>query len=89
MIAATDTRSANTDHPIRCIKRMTGLETAAGMLGNQEKLADALGIEPRSLRAKLAAERGISGDDLKLAAAALDARADRIREHAAKLRAEA
>ncbi len=71
------------------VNRMVGLTTAAAMLGGQQHLAAALAIDPRSLRAKLTAERGVSDDDMLAAARALDARAARISEHAAKLRAEA
>ena len=69
--------------------RMMGLTTAAAMLGGQDKLADALAIQPRSLRAKLAAERGVSGSDLIATAEALEERARRIIDHAHKLREEA
>ena len=68
---------------------MMGLTTAATMLGGQGELAEALGIQPRSLRAKLSAERGVSSADLRSAADALDAHAKRIMAHAEKLRAEA
>lgn len=69
------------------VQRMMGLETSVKMLGTQQSLADALGIDVRSLRAKLTAERGVSDGDLAWTAAALDARAEHIRCHAAKLRA--
>ena len=68
------------------IGRMMGLETAAGMLGGQRHLADALGIEPRSLRSKLVADRGVSDADLRFAARALEDRAARLVDHARKLR---
>lgn len=71
------------------VARMMGLTTAATMLGGQSELAEALGIQPRSLRAKLSSERGISGVDLCSTADALDARARRIMAHAEKLRTEA
>jgi hypothetical protein len=67
---------------------MRGLEVAAGMLGGQAVLAQALNIDPRSLRAKLTADRGVSDADLLAAAAALDARAAHLVRHAEKLRAE-
>lgn len=67
---------------------MMGLNTAASLLGGQERLADALGINARSLRNKLSADRGVSNGDLLAAAAALDARAARIAALAAELRAE-
>lgn len=70
------------------IKRSVGLDTAAKMLGGQAELASALAIEPRSLRAKIAMERGISNDDLDAAAEALGQRAQRILAHAEKLRSE-
>lgn len=71
------------------VMRMMGLTTAATMLGGQSELAEALGIQPRSLRAKFSAERGVSNDDLHSAADALDRQAKRIMAHAEKLRAEA
>lgn len=71
------------------VARMMGLATAATMLGGQDKLSDALGIQGRSLRAKLSAERGVSADDLRSAADALDAHAACIADHARKLREEA
>lgn len=71
------------------VVRMMGLTTAATMLGGQSELAEALGIQPRSLRAKFSAERGVSNDDLRSAADALDRQAKRIMAHAEKLRAEA
>lgn len=69
--------------------RMMGLTTAAQLLGGQDKLADALGIQTRSLRSKFTAERGVSDVDLRFAAKALEAHAERIVEHARKLREEA
>jgi len=75
-------------HPVN-IARMMGLTTAAAMLGGQLKLAEAMGIQPRSLRAKSSADRGISNDDLTAAAAALEVRAKRLTDHARKLRQEA
>ncbi|MBB4618656.1 hypothetical protein [Sphingomonas abaci] len=71
------------------VARMMGLTTAATMLGGQSELAEALGIQPRSLRAKFSAERGVSDDDLRSAADALDRQAKRIMAHAEKLRTEA
>jgi hypothetical protein len=68
---------------------MMGLATAATLLGGQDKVADALGIQPRSLRAKLNADRGVSDADLVLTAAALEKHAARIIDHAFKLREEA
>jgi hypothetical protein len=71
------------------VPRMAGLMKAGVLLGSAAALADAMNIAPRSLRAKTGAERGISCDDLRAAANALDARATLMVEHAAKLRAEA
>ena len=65
--------------------RMRGLETAAEMLGGHEHLADALSIGVRALRAKFAAERGITYTDLTCAASVLRQRATLISLHAAKL----
>jgi hypothetical protein len=70
------------------VVRMTGLATAADMLG-QEQLAEALGIKDRSLRTKITATRGVSDQDLIAAALALEAGAARMLEHARKLRTEA
>jgi hypothetical protein len=69
--------------------RMAALMKAGALLGSAAALADALGIEPRSLRAKTGAERGVSCDDLRAAADALEARAAAMVEHAGKMRAEA
>jgi hypothetical protein len=68
---------------------MMGMETAAAILGGVDVLAQALKITPRGVRHKLTGDRGVSDDDLIAAAGALDARAERIAAHAAKLRAEA
>ncbi|KHA63421.1 hypothetical protein [Sphingomonas sp. Ant20] len=67
---------------------MVGLMQAGVLLGSAKALADALGIQPRSLRKKTDSERGVSCEDLIAAADALDARAALMIEHAAKLRAE-
>jgi hypothetical protein len=91
MSAAEENRTAKAErkgHPLSAL-RMTGLETAASMLGGQAHLAAAIGIDPRSLRAKLAAGRGIADLDLTLTATALHERAARIAAHAEKLRAMA
>ncbi len=69
--------------------RMAALMKAGALLGSAAALADALGIQPRSLRAKTGAERGVSGDDLRAAADALDARAAQMIEHAINMRVEA
>ena len=69
--------------------RMMGLETAATLMGGKGQLAAELAIQPRTLRAKLSADRGVSNVDLMLAASALEARAAKMIEHANKLRIEA
>jgi len=66
--------------------RMMGLDTAAAMLGGKAKLADALAITVRALSYKLTADRGISNLDLNFAARALDVEAQRLTDHARKLR---
>ena len=81
-------KAAHTSHMLS-VPRMAGLMKAGVLLGSAAALAEAMNIEPRSLRAKTGAERGISCDDLRAAADALDARAALMVEHAAKLRAEA
>lgn len=83
---------SRTDKPAHAnlsVQRMMGLATAVAMLGGQEELAAALGIQARSLRSKLSAERGVTDADLLATADALDARATRIADHARKLREEA
>jgi len=80
-------KAAHTSH-LLSVPRMAGLMKAGVLLGSAAALAEAMNIEPRSLRAKTGAERGISCDDLRAAADALDARAALMIEHAAKLRAE-
>ncbi|WP_404711513.1 hypothetical protein [Sphingomonas sp. MMS24-J13] len=89
---ATDTPGviANTlrkNGAVRDVRRMTGLESAAGLLGGQAALAAALGIDPRLLRFKISAERPISDADLRLAVTALNARASKTVELAARLAA--
>jgi hypothetical protein len=69
--------------------RMAALMKAGALLGSAQALADALGIKPRSLRAKTGAERGVSNEDLRKAADALDIRAALLTQHAQKLREEA
>jgi hypothetical protein len=81
-------KAAHTSHMLS-VPRMAGLMKAGVLLGSAAALAEAMNIEPRSLRAKIGAERGIACDDLRAAAEALDARAALMVEHAAKLRAEA
>ncbi|MBP2512184.1 hypothetical protein [Sphingomonas sp. PvP018] len=80
-------KAAHVTH-LLSVPRMAGLMKAGVLLGSAAALAEAMNIEPRSLRAKTGAERGISCDDLRAAADALDARAAVMIEHAAKLRAE-
>ncbi len=86
---------AQKGHPVE-IARMMGIETAAAMLGGVGALAVAMGIKERGTRAKMDGERGISdenlidvADALDTRAAAMVARADKIVEHAQKLRKEA
>lgn len=81
-------KAAQVSHLVT-MPRMAALMKAGALLGSATALADALGIQPRSLRAKTGAERGVSSDDLRAAADALDARAAQMTEHAAKMRAEA
>lgn len=81
-------KAAHTSH-ILSVPRMVGLMQAGVLLGSAKALADALGIQPRSLRKKTDSERGVSCEDLRAAAIALDARAALMVEHAAKLRDEA
>jgi len=80
-------KAAHTSH-ILSVPRMVGLMRAGVLLGSAKALAEALGIQPRSLRAKTDSDRGVSCEDLIAAADALDARAALMIEHAAKLRAE-
>lgn len=62
-------------------RRVGMLRRASDELG-QVELASAIGIEPRSLRAKLGVERGVSDADLALTAAALVDRARALIGHA-------
>jgi len=68
--------------------RIAALIKAGKLLGSATALAEVLGIQPRSLRAKTDADRGVSCEELETVAAALDARAALMIEHATKLRAE-
>lgn len=81
-------KAAHTSH-ILSVPRMVGLMRAGVLLGSAKALAEALGIQPRSLRAKTDSDRGVSREDLIAAADALDTRASLMVEHAVKLRAEA
>jgi hypothetical protein len=69
------------------IRRMVGLETAFEILGGKGQLAGVLGITVRALNYKLNADRGVSNLDLTWTAKALEARGNKMLEHAAKLRA--
>lgn len=66
-------------------RRIGLLRNAVEFLG-QARAAAALGIEPRSLRAKLEATRGVHDDNLRLVVAALECLADDILAHAATIR---
>lgn len=67
--------------------RMMGLQTAYEILGGKKALADVLGVCVRSLNYKLNADRGVSNLDLFVTAKTLEARGNKMLEHAAKLRA--
>ena len=84
-------RTANTAQASHLIAmpRIAALIKAGKLLGSATALADVLGIQPRSLRAKTDADRGVSCEELCTVAEALEARAAAMIEHAAKLRAEA
>ena len=69
----------------RDVRRMTMLDRAATLMGGQEAMADAMGINSRQMRRKIAAESPIEDADLRLASAALTARANRVREFAERL----
>lgn len=81
-------KEAHSTHLI-AMPRMAALMKAGALLGSAKALAEALGIGERSLRAKTGAERGVSDDDLRSAAAALEARAVLLTQHAGRLREEA
>ena len=68
------------------VARAMLFERSAGYVG-QAKLAAALGIQERSLRAKFSSDRGISDVDLEQAAYAVETRAFEMMAHARKLRA--
>jgi hypothetical protein len=80
--------AAQASHLI-AMPRIAALIKAGKLLGSATALAEVLGIQPRSLRAKTDADRGVSCEELRTVAEALDARAAAMVEHAAKLRAEA
>lgn len=67
-------------------RRITLLWTAVDLFGHQ-RAADALGIERRSLRAKLEASRGVHDDNLHQVATALDQHANTLLDHAKTIRA--
>lgn len=81
-------KAAHTSHLV-AMPRIAALIKAGKLLGSATALAEVLGIQPRSLRAKTDAERGVSCEELEAVATALDARAAAMIEHAAKLRTEA
>lgn len=87
----TAKRAAQAAHATHLITmpRIAILMKAGMLLGSAQALADALGINARSLRKKTDAERGVSSGDLCAAADALDARAAALTLHAQKLRDEA
>jgi hypothetical protein len=65
--------------------RVTMLQKAQDMIG-QERLAEGMGLAARSLRAKLSIDRGLSDDDLRGAAGAVEARAAELAALAGKIR---
>ncbi len=87
----TSKRTANEAQASHLIAmpRIAALIKAGKLLGSATALAEVLSIKPRSLRAKTDADRGVSCEELRTVADALDARAAAMIEHAAKLRAEA
>lgn len=80
--------AAQASHLI-AMPRIAALIKAGKLLGSATALAEVLGIQPRSLRAKTDADRGVSCEELRTVADALDARAAAMIQHAAKLSAEA
>lgn len=67
-------------------RRIGLLRTAVEFLG-QPRAAAALGIEQRSLRAKLEAARGVHDDNLRFVATALEKHAAELLAHATTIRA--
>lgn len=65
-------------------RRIRLLRVGVEFLG-QTRAADALGIQPRSLRAKLDASRGVHDDNLLLVAEALNRFAIEIAAHATQI----
>lgn len=84
----TAKRAAQAAHATHLITmpRIAAMMKAGMLLGSAQALADVLGINARSLRKKTDAERGVSDDDLRTAADALDARAAALIHHAQQLR---
>lgn len=64
--------------------RVMLLQAATDALG-QAAMSDALDIQPRSLRAKLALDRQITDSDLRCAIAAISARSDELARLAASI----
>lgn len=62
------------------------LRRASEQVG-QAHMAEALGIEPRSLRAKLSADRGVSDHDLRIAATAVEQLAEKMLDQVRAIRA--
>lgn len=71
----------------RKVRRLVLLDRAREMLGGATKLGEALGIGRRAVNHKLVAERGLSDGEIGAVAAALDARAEQLRQLAADMRA--
>lgn len=65
--------------------RIRMLQRASEFVGPVQ-LADALGLQPRSLRAKLSVDRGVSNDDLRWAAAAMERRIEEIQAQVRDIR---
>ncbi len=86
---AITSRAYKAAHPASSGTLVAWMFSAARMLGGMQRLADVMGIQSRSLRAKMEFSRGIKPADLLKVADALDAQAIRTAEHAARLRREA
>ena len=72
---------------VRDARRMRALESAAEFVGGQTALAEAMGIGPRLLRQKIAAERPITDDEVRLAAGSVSRRARQADDLAERLNA--
>lgn len=84
--SAAPSEPENRLSPMReTLNRIRYLQRAGEMIG-QRAVAEALGIEPRSLRAKLGGDRGITDADLAIVGAALDAHARDMQILAARMR---